>query len=67
MRERAELIGAHSKYDHEPDGGTVVRLTIPTNAVVSEGERMSDNEYGGTDRRRGGPDRRDPDDDDAGS
>jgi two-component system sensor histidine kinase DegS len=32
MRERAELIGAHFDVRSRPDGGTVVRLAIPTGA-----------------------------------
>ena len=32
MRERAELIGARLDVRSRPDGGTVVRLTIPTSA-----------------------------------
>jgi signal transduction histidine kinase len=30
MRERAELIGSRFDVRSRPDGGTVVRLTIPT-------------------------------------
>ena len=32
MRERAELIGARLDIRSRPDGGTVVRLAIPTTA-----------------------------------
>ena len=32
MRERAELIGARFDVRSQPDGGTVVRLAIPTDA-----------------------------------
>ena len=34
MRERAELIGARFDVRSRPDGGTVVRLTIPTEPAV---------------------------------
>ena len=34
MRERAELVGARFDVRSQPDGGTVVRLTIPTDAVT---------------------------------
>ena len=34
MRERAELIGARLDVRSRPDGGTVVRLTIPTGAAT---------------------------------
>ena len=34
MRERAELVGARFDVRSQPDGGTVVRLTIPTDPVT---------------------------------
>ena len=59
MRERAELIGARFDVRSRPDGGTVVRLDDPDGRPDGrEGEQMSATEYGGADRRRGGPDRR---------
>jgi signal transduction histidine kinase len=36
MRERAELIGARFDVRSQPDGGTVVRLAIPTETVTGE-------------------------------
>ena len=36
MRERAELIGARFDVRSRPDGGTVVRLAIPTGPVTGE-------------------------------
>lgn len=38
MRERAELIDAGFDVRSRPDGGTVVRLTIPTGALTGEKE-----------------------------
>lgn len=38
MRERAELIGARFDVRSRPDGGTVVRLAIPMDAVQGEEE-----------------------------
>jgi signal transduction histidine kinase len=38
MRERAELIGARLDVRSRPDGGTVVRLTIPTNGMTGAEE-----------------------------
>jgi two-component system sensor histidine kinase DegS len=40
MRERAELIGARLDVRSRPDGGTVVRLVIPTDAVQGEEEHL---------------------------
>ena len=63
MRERAELIGARFDVRSRPDGGTVVRLTIPTgDAIGRRGEHMTGIDYSGPERRRGGPDRRALDD-----
>ncbi|HEX6867434.1 MAG TPA: ATP-binding protein, partial [Candidatus Limnocylindrales bacterium] len=39
MRERAELIGARFDVRSRPDGGTVVRLAIPTGAAMGGEER----------------------------
>jgi hypothetical protein len=39
MRERAELIGARFDVRSRPDGGTVVRLAIPTGAGTAAEER----------------------------
>jgi signal transduction histidine kinase len=36
MRERAELIGARFDVRSRPDGGTVVRLAIPTGPATGE-------------------------------
>ena len=58
MRERAELIGARFDVRSRPDGGTVVRLAIPTGATTGGDAAMSAMDYSGPDRRRGGPDRR---------
>lgn len=38
MRERAELIGARLDVRSRPDGGTVVRLAVPTDALQGEKE-----------------------------
>ena len=38
MRERAELIGARLDIRSRPDGGTVVRLTIPTDGATGAEE-----------------------------
>jgi signal transduction histidine kinase len=38
MRERAELIGARFDVRSRPDGGTVVRLVIPTSARIGAEE-----------------------------
>jgi len=38
MRERAELVGARLDVRSEPDGGTVVRLMIPTDATREQEE-----------------------------
>jgi two-component system nitrate/nitrite sensor histidine kinase NarX len=38
MRERAELIGARLDLRSRPDGGTVVRLTIPTDGATGAEE-----------------------------
>jgi signal transduction histidine kinase len=40
MRERAELIGARFDVRSRPDGGTVVRLTIPTEPAVGGEESI---------------------------
>jgi two-component system sensor histidine kinase DegS len=39
MRERAELIGARFDVRSRPDGGTVVRLAIPTSPAMGEESR----------------------------
>jgi signal transduction histidine kinase len=40
MRERAELIGARIDVRSRPDGGTVVRLTIPTEPAAGGEESI---------------------------
>ena len=56
MRERAELIGARFDVRSRPDGGHA--SSGWRSRLRSRGEQMSAIDYGGPDRRRGGPDRR---------
>jgi signal transduction histidine kinase len=41
MRERAELLGGHIRYESPPGGGTVVRLEVPKDAISREAQELN--------------------------